>query len=131
MSDIEKFVNSLGGVLAKFASNNPYPFYKNLLVSIAIPNSKLLGNLVILGEAFTAFSLLIASFYFLFKEKDNKFFKILMSLGLLQGLILNLNFWLASAWTSPSADSLNLLMFLIELIGLFYITGNKFLLSKK
>lgn len=116
-----KFIGSLGMVLTKFASNNPYTWYKNFLTSTVIPNSTLLGNLILIGEVFTAFSLLIGITYLLFMKKENKAIYVLMLTGLITGLLLNLNFWLASGWTSPSADSLNLLMVFIELIGLKYL----------
>lgn len=117
-----KFVDSLGGVLTKFASQNPYPWYEAFLTSVAIPNSSLLGVLIMLGEAFTAFSLLLGVGLILL-NKINKLVIFLVIAGLITGAFLNLNFWLASGWTSASTDSLNLLMFLIQLIGVVYIVG--------
>lgn len=116
------FVDSLEGILTKFASQNPYPWYKAFLTSVAIPNSTLLGTMIMIGEAFAAFSILLGVSLILL-NKINKFVIFLLILGLLTGTILNLNFWLASGWTSPSADSLNLLMMLIEIIGAIYVIG--------
>lgn len=115
-----KFVDSLGGILTKFASQNPYPWYKNFLTSIAIPNSTLLGTMIMVGEAFTAFSLLLGVGLILL-NKIHKLVIFLLTAGFVTGAVLNLNFWLASGWTSPSVDSLNLLMFLIQLLGIIYI----------
>lgn len=116
-----KFVDSLAATLGKFASQNPYPWYKNFLQSFAIPNSKLLGNLILLGELFTAASLLIGILYLLLMGRKNRVIYTLLWLGFLTGMLLNVNFWLASAWTGASTDSLNLLMLLLELLGIKYL----------
>lgn len=113
------FINSLGGILTKFASQNPYPWYKEFLKSVAIPNSSLFGTLILLGETFVAFSLLFG-LYFLISKRVNTGIVWLVTLGLITGTLLNANFWLASGWTGASTDSLNLLMFLIEVIGVWY-----------
>lgn len=113
------FVNSLGGVLTRFSSQNPYPWYKNFLLSTIIPNFSFFGTLIIIGEAFAAFSLFFGIGFLLFKTLNKPVILLLIS-GFITGALLNLNFWLASGWTSPSADSLNLLMFLIQLLGIIY-----------
>lgn len=114
-----KFVSTLGITLEKFASNNPYPFVKSFLVGFAIPNYQTFGFLTMWGETFIAYSLLFSLFYLIFKGY-NRLAVYLLSLGLLVGMFLNSIFWFSSGWMSPSADSINLLMFLIELIGLVF-----------
>ncbi|MCL5784924.1 MAG: hypothetical protein M1142_06260 [Patescibacteria group bacterium] len=114
------FADSLGGTLAKFASNNPYPWYKSFLQNVAIPNSKIFGLFTQWGEFFSAISIILASIFLLLGTK-NKVVLVLLFLGLLGGMFLNAIFWLASGWTSASTDSLNLLMFVIQTIGLAYV----------
>lgn len=63
-----------------------------------------------------AASITLASIYLL-TRKPTFLSKLVLELGLLGGILLNIIFWLAAGWTSPSTDSLNLLMFLIEAIG--------------
>lgn len=111
-----KFVETLGPTLTKFASNNPNTWYKDLLHNVMIPNSQFLGNLIMWGEFATAILITLPSLYLLF-NKSTVMEKFLL-IGLLGGLVLNLNFWFASGWTSSSTESLNLLMLTVELIGL-------------
>ncbi|MBI2019099.1 hypothetical protein HYS95_00330 [Candidatus Daviesbacteria bacterium] len=113
----DAFPAALGETLQKFASKNPYPWYKTFLVKIAIPNSQVFGNLVMWGEVLVATSITLASLYLLFK-KPTLPIKAVLGLGLIGGAFLNIIFWLASGWTSPSTDSLNLVMLAVALIGL-------------
>lgn len=117
----EKFIGSLGQVLEKFASKNPFPWYKDFLENAAIPNAEVFGLLTFWGEFFTALAVTGASLFLLLKSAKSRPVLILLLLGLGGGMFLNGTFWLASGWTSPSTDSLNLLMFTLELIGFVYI----------
>lgn len=106
------FVQGLGGTLERFASKNPYSWYKDFLQNVAIPNSQTIGMVVLWGEAFVALAIVGGA---VFKMKR------VLILGLLGGAVLNVLFWLAAGWTSPSTDSLNLLMLVIELVGIFFV----------
>lgn len=115
-----KFVSGLGGTLTKFASNNPYPFVKDFLQSVAIPNSILFGNLTMWGEVLVAISTIIAVLYLLFQQKSNNLIKLMLVVGLLGGIFLNLIFWSSAGWTSSSTESLNLLMMVVQFFGLIF-----------
>lgn len=110
------FVDTLGKTLTMFASKNPYPWYKSFLTNVAIPSSATFGLLTMWGELLTAVSI-TASSVLLIATGGSKLIKIILLLGLLAGAYLNAIFWLASAWTSPSTDSLNLLMLTLEAIA--------------
>ena len=56
-----------------------------------------------------------------FMAKQARLGYLLLAGGLVVGLFLNLNFWLAAGYTSPSTDGLNLLMMIVEALGIFYI----------
>lgn len=114
------FAQSLGGVLTKTAPANPYPFYKNFLLSVAIPNAEMFGNLTVWGEFLVAVSILGGG-YLLLKHPTNKLFRKVLIAGLIGGAFLNLNFWLAFSSTSLSTDNLNLLMLTTEAIGAFVL----------
>lgn len=116
-----KFVGALAGILEKFASKNPYPFYKEFLTNIAIPNSQIFGNLTMWGEFITGLILSLGAIYLILKSKPQKPIIFLFSLGLLGGMLLNGTFWLAAGWTSPSTESLNLVMFLVQAIGFIFV----------
>jgi len=122
------FVDTLAGTLGKFASKNPYPFYKDFLENIAIPNSTIFGTLTMWGEFFAGGAILAASLYLLLKPGKKLMYLLLMA-GLLVGAFLNAIFWFASAWTSPSTDGLNLVMFATQVIGLCFI--RQLLIGKK
>lgn len=119
------FVQNLGKTLEKFASENPYPWFKGFLQDTAIPNSEIFGSLTMYGEVFAAVSILIVTLYYLTNQKNSSLLNLLLLLGLLTGAFLNGIFWLASGWTSPSTDGLNLLMFVIQVIGIIYLVKSK------
>lgn len=123
------FPQSLGATLEKFASKNPYPPVKDFLNQMAIPNSYIFGLLTMWGEIFAGVAIVLSSLYLVFR-KEHKFAYLLLAAGLFVGAFLNLNFWLSAGWTSPSTESLNLLMFIIQLAGLIF-ASKKLLDSKK
>ncbi|OGE41467.1 hypothetical protein A3E86_05225 [Candidatus Daviesbacteria bacterium RIFCSPHIGHO2_12_FULL_47_45] len=119
------FVQNLGGTLEKFASKNPYPWEKSFLNQVALPNASFLGTLVLWGEAFAALALTLVSLSLLLKVKTPDFARIILVLGLLVGVILNLIFFLAAGWTSPSTESVNLIMLAIQAIAVVSILRQK------
>jgi len=124
-----QFVNSLGKILTGIALKNPYPWYKDFLYNVAIPNSKSFATLTMYGEFLAGLSITVSCLYLLFSKTKNQVAIYVLILGLIGGLFLNLNFWLGFGYTSPATDSLNLLMFFIELIGT--ITLFRFLRGEK
>lgn len=116
-----KFVQSLGETLTKFASNNPHAWYKDILKQLAIPNTTVFGNVIMWGELLVSLLILTTTVYFLLKPEGSKAAAMLLMLGLVGGALLNLNFWLAAGWMSPSTDTLNLLMLGIEILGIVTI----------
>lgn len=112
-----KFVDLLGGLLTKMSEGNPYPWFKSFLQNVAIPNSKLFGSLTMWGELLTGVAITGAATYLLFSKVDQRIGILVLILGLLGGMFLNIIFWLGFGYSNPSTDSLNLLMFFIELVG--------------
>lgn len=112
-----KFVDSLGTTLTKIAQNNPYPWFKSFLQDMVISNSKIFGNLIMWGEVLTAAAIVLGSFYLLFFGGNQKLGLIILILGLLGGMFLNAIFYLGFGYSNVSTESLNLLMFLVELVG--------------
>src|SRR3989344_5062129 len=112
------FVSGLGQTLSKVSANNPYPWFKGFLASVAIPNSQLFGMLVLWGEALSAVAITIGSIILLLNPHPNKLVVLGLIAGLVGGLLLNIVFWLGFGSTSPSTDSVNLLMAAIEVIGI-------------
>lgn len=125
------FADGLGKTLEKFASNNPYGWYKDILLTQAIPRAKTIGTVVMTMEILTGLLIAAAALYLLWNINGNTSMKRLLILGLAIGFLLNLNFWLASGWTSPSADGLNSLMIVIEIIGIGVVFKNYSNLSRE
>lgn len=113
-----KFVGGLGSTLKIFANKNPNEWYKNFLNSWAIPNSSMLGNLIMWGELLSGIAMIVGSIYLLLNKGKGRFAQFILMLGLIGGAFLNLNFYFAAGWTSPSTEGLNLLMLVIEVIGI-------------
>lgn len=118
------FVSNLGGTLTKTADKNPYPFFKQFLLSVAIPNSQIFGSLVMWGEFLSAVAITLGALILLINPKANKLVNLLLIGGLAGGAFLNLIFWLAFGYSNASVDSLNLLMAVVEIIGVFALLKN-------
>lgn len=114
------FVSGLGETLSKVSPKNPYPFYKQFIYSVAIPNSSIFGFMVLWGELLVSVSIVVGT-VLLMMNPLNKMAALALVAGLLGGLLLNITFWLGFGWTSASTDSINLLMGVIELIGIFVL----------
>ncbi len=120
-----KFVDTLGGLLSKSVGNNPYPMVKNFLLNVAIPNSRIFATLTMWGELLTGLSIGIVTIYLLFNKKSNKLISLILLLGFTVAAFLNVVFWLALGYTSSSTETLNMLMFVIEVVGIA-ISFNKY-----
>lgn len=114
------FVNGLGKTLTAFASKNPHAWYKDYLNNSAIPNSTMLGNAIMYGELLSAIAIAGGAIFLLVKS-TNKIAKIVLGFGLVGAFVMNLNFYFAAGHTSPSTESLNLLMLVIEAIAAFTV----------
>lgn len=118
------FVSNLGGTLTKTADKNPYPWFKEFLNAVAIPNSYIFGVLVLWGEFLSALAITIGAVILLVNPKANKLVYLMLIAGLAGGFFLNLNFWLGFGYSNPSTDSLNLLMAVVEIIGIAALLPN-------
>lgn len=119
------FVTSLGATLTKVADKNPNLWFKQFLISTAIPNSQLFGLLVLWGELLCGIAITLGSILLLFQSKPNRMVGLMLGAGLVAGFLLNINFWLGFGYSNPSTDSLNLLMAAIEVIGLVSLLTSK------
>lgn len=118
------FVSNLGGTLTKTADKNPYPFFKQFLLSVAIPNSQIFGSLVMWGEFLSAVAITLGALMLLVNPKANKLVSLLLIAGLAGGAFLNIIFWLGFGYSNASTDSLNLFMAVVEIIGVFTLLKN-------
>lgn len=115
------FVQTLGETLSKVVPKNPYPWFRDFLTSVAIPNSQTFGTLVLTGEFLSAVLITVGALGLLLNPRPHKMLNRALIVGLLIGAFLNIIFWLGFGYTSPSTESLNLLMAAVEIIGLFFV----------
>jgi hypothetical protein len=111
------FSQSLAGILQKFASDNPNGWYKALLEQTAIPNASAIGMFIPWVELLTGLSIMGAVLSLFFSPKTQKAAEKILATGLAVAFLLNLNFYFAAGWTSPSTSEVNLLMLVVEAIG--------------
>jgi thiosulfate dehydrogenase [quinone] large subunit len=118
------FISNINLTLQGFAAKTSYSFYSSFLKSVAIPNAELFGNAIRLGELGVGLALIIGGVFLLkFNKLRMPYIGIIIA-ACFAGALMNLNFFLATSWTGPSAAGLNLVMGLIELIlGIYYITN--------
>jgi len=94
---VEWFIGTLGF----FASGNPNAWYVNLINNSFIPNAELFAWLVSIGELLIGIALI---------------FGILVNISAIVSFFLNLNFYFAAAWISPSTQSINWVLMILGLI---------------
>lgn len=118
-----KFIGGLGKTLGYFASENPYPPVQSFLNNVAIPNVTLFGNLTMFGEVYVGISIFISVIYLLIKRTLTPVLFLVLVSGLMTAIILNLTFLLSAGWTSPSTESVNLVMLAVGVISLVYVVN--------
>ena len=116
-----KFVEGIVGTFDYFASQNPYLWYKSFLLNFATRNATLLAYLVEWGQVIIAIALLTAGIAYLYANKISvkKTALKVSILALIGGMLMNINFYFAAGWTSPSTHGINLIMFLIQAVLLY------------
>lgn len=105
-----EFVDGIGKTLGFFASQNPFPWYKDFLMGFASRNATLFAYAVEWSQI--AIGLVLAvSIVWMVYGKNRKAPIIASVLALLGGLFMNLNFYLAAGWTGPGSSGINVVMF--------------------
>jgi hypothetical protein len=116
-----EFAANLSGTLSKFASENPFGWYKTFL-EMSPESAQVLGGFIAWGELLTGVALALSVVVYIYSGKANvkSFALVLGILALLVGAFMNANFFLAAGWMSPSTHGVNMIMFWIE-IALLYV----------
>jgi hypothetical protein len=120
------FMDNIGKTLAGFAAKNPYPGFANFLTTTAIPNAQVFGQVIRTGEIAVGIALLLSGIIWLTQKSHPVWASWLVALAFFGAALMNLNFFIASGWTSPSTWGINILMLALEIIlGIFYITNRR------
>jgi thiosulfate dehydrogenase (quinone) large subunit len=120
------FMNNIGKTLSGFATNNPHGWYSEFLRNTAIPNAELFGNSIRAGEILVGIALVLAGVLLLTKKRLPQTATWVLLVALAGGLLMNINFYFAAGWSSPSTWGINIVMALVHIVlGLFYFTNRK------
>jgi uncharacterized membrane protein YphA (DoxX/SURF4 family) len=104
----ERWLTVMPKIVAKQASENPLLFYKQFLEGTVLPNSSLFAHLTAWGETVTGVGLMLG---------------LLTGLASLVGLLLVINYGLATQWMSPGQQGFHLVLFFLMLAFFFARTG--------
>ncbi len=119
MANIEK---SLQG----FADKTSYTTYAEFLKSVVLPNAETFGNAIRGGEIAVGLALVLAGVILLTKRRLPESATWLVVLAFFGGALMNVNFFLAAGWSSPSTWGINLVMGLLHIIlGVLYLLNRK------
>ena len=116
------FAATLPKTVEHFSQGNPHAWYVTSVLQLAGQHPNLFASLVQWGEVLTGLGLAIGALIALFKSTTNlgRSAAWLSFVALVGGLWMNLHFYLAAGWTSPSTGGLNVLMLGAELSLLLY-----------
>jgi thiosulfate dehydrogenase [quinone] large subunit len=104
----ERWLTVMPKIVARQASDNPLGFYKQFLEGTVLPNSNLFAQLTAWGETVTGLGLTLG---------------LLTGLASLTGLVLVLNYGLATQWMSPGQQGFHLVLFFLMLAFFFARAG--------
>jgi uncharacterized membrane protein YphA (DoxX/SURF4 family) len=96
----ERWLGVMPKIVARQASENPLSFYKQFLEGTVLPNSTVFAQLTAWGETVTGLGLTLG---------------LLTGLASLTGLVLVLNYGLATQWMSPGQQGFHLVLFFLML----------------
>ena len=95
-------------LIAKYASDNPFPWYKSFLLDTVVPNSHIFATLTALGEIGVGLSLL---------------FGVLTPIGAFFGLIQVIFYGMAVQQQSSGQQGFHVMLFILMLTFLFARAG--------
>jgi uncharacterized membrane protein YphA (DoxX/SURF4 family) len=96
----ERWLTVMPKIVTRQASENPLHFYKQFLEGTVLPHSNVFAQLTAWGETVTGFGLTLG---------------LLTGLASLVGLILVINYGLATQWMSPGQQGFHLVLFFLML----------------
>src|SRR5919112_966473 len=95
-------------IVTRQASENPIAFYKNFLETTVLPNSSLFAHMTAWGETVAGIGLTLG---------------LLTGLASIVGLLLVINYGLATQWMSPGQQGFHLVLFFLMLAFFFARAG--------
>jgi uncharacterized membrane protein YphA (DoxX/SURF4 family) len=103
-----RWLDVMPKIVARQASENPIAFYKHFLEGTVLTNSNLFAQMTAWGETAVGIGLTLG---------------LLTGLASLVGLVLVINYGLATQWMSPGQQGFHLILFFLMLAFLFARAG--------
>lgn len=111
------FMNNISKTLGAFSSpGNPNEWYASFVRERLLPNANLFGNVTRFSELLAGLALALGGAWLLTQRNLRKPVALVVLIALVGGALLNFNFYFAAGWTSPSAEGINLVMGLVQLV---------------
>lgn len=104
----ERWYTVMPKIVTKQASENPIAFYKQFLEGIVLPNSSTFAQLTAWGETVVGIGLTLG---------------LLTGLASLVGMVLVINYGLATQWMSPGQQGFHLVLFFLMVAFFFARAG--------
>jgi uncharacterized membrane protein YphA (DoxX/SURF4 family) len=104
----ERWIEVMPKIVTRQASENPLGFYKNFLETTVIPNSNLYAQLTAWGETVVGIGLTLG---------------LLTGLASIVGLVLVVNYGLATQWMSPGQQGFHLVLIFLMVAFFFARAG--------
>jgi uncharacterized membrane protein YphA (DoxX/SURF4 family) len=114
----ESYVAGMPKTLAFFASKNPVSWYKDFLTGAPTSHPTLFAYLVSYGELFAGIALLATAVVALIGLGGlvGRIAPMVGFAGLAVGIFLSFNFFFAAGWSSPSTESVNWVMMMVQAV---------------
>jgi hypothetical protein len=120
------FMNSIEQTMTAFAAKTPHQWYSEFLKANVIPNANYFGNLVRWSEVLFGVILVTGGLALMRQNRLSFWMHKVLVIALLGGALLNLNFYFAAGWSSPSTEGINIVMSLVQLVlAAYYLVGYK------
>jgi hypothetical protein len=119
------FISNIDKSLAGYADKTPYPQYAQFLTDYAVPNARVFGEMIRIGEYMVGIALVLGGLYFLTRGRIPVWAVWAIMAALLGGVLMNLNFFMAAGATSPSTWGVNVIMGLVQMILLVFYFINR------
>ena len=104
----DRWVSVMPKIVAKQASDNPLSFYKQFLEGTVLPHSSVFAQLTAWGETVTGLGLTLG---------------LCTGVASLVGLLLVINYGLATQWMSPGQQGFHLVLFFLMIAFFFSRAG--------
>lgn len=126
------FVSGMEASLARFSAANPYTWYVDSMLSIAKASPSAFGMAVQWGELLAGIGLIASILLYEFSSSEavKQLARGTAFAALIGGIFMNLNFFFAAGWTSPSTKGLNVLMTGVQIMLILAWTQRGRILSK-